>query len=71
MDMPKDFYDMVCADIKAIENSGGYPFQELIKLHRRVDARYQACIKDWYYRILGFKWLTNILSFNWHGGSKR
>ena len=62
MDMPKEFYDMVCADIKEIENSENYSFQELIRLHRRVDARYQACIKDWY---IGF-WGSNGSQIFYH-----
>ena len=62
MDIPKEFYDMVCADIKEIENSENYSFQELIRLHRRVDARYQACIKDWY---IGF-WGSNGSQIFYH-----
>lgn len=62
MDIPKGFYEMVCADIKEIENSENYSFQELIRLHRRVDARYQACIKDWY---IGF-WGSNGSQIFYH-----
>ncbi len=48
MEMSKEFYDMVCADIKRIEESGSLSSEEKLKLHRELDGRYQACVKDWY-----------------------
>lgn len=44
MDMPKEFYDMVCADIKRLDNVRILSAEELFELHRQIDARYQACI---------------------------
>lgn len=48
MEMPREFYDMVCSDIKRIEESGNLSSEEKFKLHRELDGRYQACVKDWY-----------------------
>lgn len=48
MEMPKGFYDMVCSDIKRIEESNQLSSEEKFKLHRELDGRYQVCIKDWY-----------------------
>lgn len=47
MDMPKEFYDMVCADIKRLDNVRNLSAGELFELHRQIDARYQACINKW------------------------
>lgn len=55
MDMQKEFIDMVCADIKRIEESKNLTPSERLKLHRQIDGRYQACVKGWY---LGL-WATN------------
>lgn len=48
MDMPKDFYDMVCADIERLSNTQNLSDDERLKLHREMDGKYQACIKKWY-----------------------
>lgn len=48
MDMPKDFYDMVCADIERLSNTQNLSGDERLKLHREMDGKYQACIKKWY-----------------------
>lgn len=45
MDMPKDFYDMVCADIERLSNTQNLSGDERLKLHREMDGKYQACIK--------------------------
>ena len=47
MDMPKEFYDMVCADIKRLDNVRNLSTEESFELHRQIDARYQACINKW------------------------
>lgn len=46
MDMPKDFYDMVCADIERLSNTQNLSGDERLKLHREMDGKYQACIKN-------------------------
>lgn len=48
MDMPKEFYDMVCADIGRLSNTQNLSDDERLKLHREMDGKYQACIKKWY-----------------------
>ena len=48
MDMPKDFYDMVCADIERLSNTQNLSDDERFQLHRKIDGRYQACVKQWY-----------------------
>ncbi len=51
MEMPKEFYDMICGDIKRIDDSKNLSSEGKFRLHRELDGRYQACIKDWH---LGF-----------------
>ena len=53
MEMPKKFYDEICEAIKRIEESGSLSSGEKLKLHRDLDGRYQACIKDWYMGLRG------------------
>lgn len=53
MEMPKEFYDMVCSDIKRIEESDRMSLEETLKLHRELDGRYQACVKDWHMGLWG------------------
>ena len=48
MEVPKEFMDMVCADIQRITGSLNLSTGDKLKLHRELDGRYQACIKDWY-----------------------
>ncbi len=47
MDMPKEFYDMVCADIKRLNNAKTLSNEERLHLHREIDGKYQACVKRW------------------------
>ena len=46
MDMPKEFYDMVCADIERLSNTQNLSDDERLKLHREIDGKYQACVKQ-------------------------
>ena len=48
MTPPKEFMEMVYADIQRITDSWRISTEEKLKLHRELDGRYQACIKDWY-----------------------
>ena len=48
MDMPKEFYNMVCNDIARIEKAKTTSNEERLKLHREIDGKYQACVKQWY-----------------------
>lgn len=48
MEMPKGFCDRIYSDIKRIEESYSLSPEDRLKLHRELDGRYQACIKDWY-----------------------
>lgn len=48
MTASKEFLDMVCTDIQRISDSSNLSSAEKMKLHRELDGRYQACIKDWY-----------------------
>lgn len=47
MEMPKEFYDMVCSDIRQIEESGSLSSEAKLKLHRELDGRYQSCVRAW------------------------
>ena len=53
MEMPKEFYDMVCSDIKRIEESNNLSSDDKLKLHREVDGRYQACVRNWFSGLMG------------------
>ena len=53
MEVPKEFMDMVCADIQRITGSLNLSTGDKLKLHRELDGRYQACIKDWYVGLWG------------------
>lgn len=48
MEMPKEFYDRICADIKRIEESDSLSSEEKFELHRELDGHYQTCIQGWY-----------------------
>lgn len=48
MDMPKEFYNMVCNDIARIEKAKTTSNEERLRLHREIDGKYQACVKQWY-----------------------
>ena len=47
MDMPQEFLEMVKSDIDRIDNIANASIGELLKLHRELDGKYQACIKEW------------------------
>ena len=64
MEMPKGFYDMVCSDIKRIEESGSLSSGEKFKLHRELDGRYQVCIKDWYKGFWASDKAATIIYYN-------
>lgn len=48
MEIPKEVYDMVCADIKRLETADQLSTEEKYKLHKDLEGRYQACVQDWY-----------------------
>lgn len=64
MEMPKEFYDMICSDIKRIEESDSLLSEEQFKLHRELDGRYQACIKDWYMGLWGANANGTLFNYN-------
>lgn len=64
MEMPKEFYDMVCSDIQRIEGSDQLSSGEKLKLHRELDGRYQACIKDWYKGLWGSDKAATIIYYS-------
>ncbi len=62
MEIPKKFIDMVSTDVQRVENlSECEDTDYLLSLHRELDGKYQACVKDWYKGIWGVdKNATNI-----------
>lgn len=48
MTIPQEFMEMLYGDIQRISDSWRFSTEEKLKLHRELDGRYQACIKDWY-----------------------
>ena len=39
---------MVRADIERLSNTQNLSDDERLKLHREIDGKYQACVKQWY-----------------------
>lgn len=64
MEMPKEFYDMVCSDIARIDDSNKLSSQEQLKLHRELDGKYQACIKDWRIGLWGTNHVASMIRYN-------
>lgn len=48
MNVPQGFLDMVSKDIERLSYISNLSEEELLTLHREIDGRYQACIKNWY-----------------------
>lgn len=48
MNVPQAFLDMVSKDIERLSNVSNLSEEKLLTLHREIDGRYQACIKNWY-----------------------
>ena len=53
MCVPQGFLDMVSKDIERLSNVGNLSEEELLTLHREIDGRYQACVKDWFIGFWG------------------
>ena len=52
--IPSSFINQILIDLNRIDKvikEGTH--QEQLRLHRELDARYQACIKDWYVGFWG------------------
>lgn len=64
MEMPKEFYDMICSDIKRIEESDSLSSEERFKLHRELDGRYQACISGWHMGLWGSSFDGTRMSYS-------
>lgn len=66
MEFPEEFYNMVNEDINRLSVSNKLDHFEKLKLHREIDGRYQACIKDWYSGLWGMRVIgdTIFLSYN-------
>ena len=53
MEMSAEFVAMISEDIHRIENSEALSSNERYRLHRELDGRYQACIRDWHKGLWG------------------
>lgn len=42
-----EFYDMVNQDIKRLSESTHLSDEQRFQLHRELDGKYQACVRDW------------------------
>ena len=49
----EEFIAMVKEDIQSIADAYKLSASARLKLHRKLDGRYQACIKDWYKGLWG------------------
>ena len=64
MELQKEFLDMINADIQRIESAGALSTAEMMKLHREIDGRYQACIKNWYNGLWGANNQNTLIYYN-------
>lgn len=64
MKMPQGFIDMVITDIKRIDKIGNMTTVELLRLHRELDGKYQACVKDWSVGLWGSSSDSNEIYYN-------
>lgn len=53
MAFSKEFKEMVIGDIQSISEAYKLSTVAQLKLHRQLDGRYQACVKDWYKCLWG------------------
>ena len=60
MNVPQAFLDMVSKDIERLSNVSNLSEEKLLTLHREIDGRYQACIKNWYIGL----WRVDCLQKN-------
>ena len=64
MRLQPEFQGMICSDIKRIESSDSLSITDLFLLHREIDGRYQACIKDWYKGLWGSNSQATLIYYN-------
>lgn len=64
MSLQPEFQGMICSDIKRIEEADSLDAARLFKLHREIDGRYQACIKDWYKGLWGSNSQSTMVYYN-------
>ena len=53
MNFPEAFKAMIMRDIQSIDESCKMPLEAKLRLHRQLDGRYQACVKNWYNGLWG------------------
>ena len=53
MNVPNEFLAMVESDIQRIDSCNSLSVKDKFRLHRELDGRYQACIKDWFCGMWG------------------
>lgn len=61
MELPKEFLEMIDADIKKIGETiaAGHAEQVLLALHKEIDGKYQSCIANWYQGLNAVRCLPN------------
>ncbi len=64
MEMPREFYDMICRDITRIDEAPKLSEQNRFQLHRELDGKYQACIKDWRIGLWGSSRDASVINYN-------
>lgn len=53
MAFSKEFKEMICDDIQRATEANKLSTEAQLKLHRHLDGRYQACVKDWFKGLWG------------------
>lgn len=65
MNVEKGFYDILCNDIERLKASHTLNNDERYNLHREIDGRYQACIRQWYNGLWCSNAEKNIIYYNY------
>ena len=65
MNVPQGFLDMVSNDIEQLSNVDNLSEKDLLTLHRKMDGRYQVCIKDWFKGFWGADLEGKHISYNY------
>ena len=53
MTLSKEFRELIYNDIQSASEANKLSTDAQLKLHRHLDGRYQACVKDWYKGLWG------------------
>lgn len=64
MVFPAEFKAMICEDIQRITDSQNLSTAEKLRLHRELDGRYQACVRNWCLGLWGANGEGTFIRYN-------